>query len=174
MPTKQLIINHSSFETRVALIEDDQLVEVYFDRPHQNQAGIVQNIYKGKIVRILPGIQAAFVNIGHEKAAFLYSGDVVNNQEEVLISQRTYPDISENDFDESFLEKAEKNVTPIEKTLNTGQTVIVQIRKDPLGNKGSRSTMFLSLAGHFLVLIPGFQHVVGYQKKLEMTKNVNN
>ncbi len=136
----ELLINVTPSETRVALVENGVLQEVFIERA--DKRGIVGNVYKGKIVRILPGMQAAFVDIGLERAAFLHAADIIQSQDN------------------------ETNIRPINTLLHDSQTVIVQVVKDPLGSKGARLTMNLTLPARYLVYLPNSQHI-GISQKIE-------
>lgn len=136
---REMLISHDVNETRVALLEDSELVELYIERPKRSVAG---NVYLGKVSDVLPGMQAAFVDIGLEKNAFLYVDEVVA------------PEGLEN------LPKRE-----ISALLKPGQQLMVQVVKDPMGTKGARVTTEITLPGRFLVLMP-FSDFVGVSKKL--------
>jgi len=136
---REMLISHDNNETRVAFLEDAELVELYIERPKRSVAG---NVYWGKVSDVLPGMQAAFVDIGLEKNAFLYVDEVVS------------PEGMEN------LPKRE-----ISQLLKPGQQVMVQVVKDPMGTKGARVTTEVTLPGRFLVLMP-FSEFVGVSKKL--------
>ena len=152
---KRLIINVGLVETRIALLEGERTAELYFES--QSSRGMVGNIYKGKVSRVLPGMQSAFVNIGTDRSAFLYGGDVI---------------------DESYLEKIKNiegsdvdprstvNRTPIEKILREGQEILVQVAKEPLGTKGPRVTMLVTIPGRYLVLMPEFDNI-GISRRIE-------
>jgi len=127
--TNELIINATPYETRVALLEDRVLTELYIERTRDR--GIVGNIYKGKVVKVLPGMQAAFVDIGLEKAAFLYVADVYGRVEEYEEMGLPGEEISSPYFNPS---------TQIEDLLSEGQEILVQVSKEPLGSKGTRIT----------------------------------
>jgi len=142
----ELLINVTPSETRVALVENGVLQEVFIERA--DKRGIVGNVYKGKIVRILPGMQAAFVDIGLERAAFLHAADIIQPQEN------------------------ESNIRPINTLLHDSQTVIVQVVKDPLGSKGARLTMNLTLPARYLVYLPDSQHI-GISQKIENEETRN-
>ncbi|MBF0240788.1 MAG: Rne/Rng family ribonuclease [SAR324 cluster bacterium] len=135
---KDIIINYTPHETRVAIIEDGLLSEIHYER--QKERGIVGNIYKGKVLKVLPGMEAAFVDIGEEKAAFLYVDDVL--PEEAF----------SNDPDVASSSKKEKRV--IEELLQEGQDVLVQVSKGPISTKGARITSHVSLPGRNLVHMP--------------------
>ena len=143
---RQIIISASSRETRVALLEDKRLVELMLDRPDQGR--LVGDVFLGRVEAVLPGIQAAFVDIGVEKAGFLHVSDVVHQDGEP----------SENGRD--------GQTTPIQKLLNKGDRVTVQVTKEPIGTKGPRLTAQVSLAGRFLVYMP-FSSRVGVSRKIE-------
>jgi len=139
--SEEILINVTPQETRVAVVENGVLQEVHIERSRAR--GIVGNIYKGRITRILPGMQAAFVDIGLDRAAFLHASDVYvpgRNGE----GSGTVPAINE--------------------LLHDGQEVVVQVVKDPLGTKGARMTTHLSLAARYLVFMPYSRHIGVSQK----------
>jgi ribonuclease G len=139
----EIIINTSHEETRVALLESGQLAELYIER--KKDTSLVGNIYKGKIVKILPGMQSAFVDIGFEKAAFLHVADVFSSLDYSIFGE---------DIDETI-----PIHLPIEDLLQEGQDVLVQVSKDPIGTKGARVTSYITLPGRYLVLMPGVEHI---------------
>src|SRR6478735_11891538 len=156
-----LVINADGPETRVALIEQGQLVELYIER--RRERGIVGNIYKGRVKRVLPGMQAAFVDIGVEKAAFLYVADV-----------RGAPE----DFKSLFLDSDEPHGTKggknqhharIEDLVKENQEILIQVAKAPIGTKGARSTAYVSLPGRNLVFMPTVNHV-GISRRISSDK----
>jgi len=136
----------------VALLEDSRLVELMFDRPDQNR--LVGDIFLGRVEAVLPGIQAAFVDIGTEKAGFLHASDL---------------DYEEDDEEENGngggRHRARKEV-PIQDLIRQGQEVLVQVTKEPIGTKGPRLTTQISLPGRFLVFMPSSSHV-GVSRKIE-------
>ena len=152
-----LIISAKKHETRVALIENDDLVELYIER--KSERGLVGNIYKGKVVRVLPAMQAAFVNIGLSRTAFLYIRDVYEDLDDIDIETP----------DESAEKPKEKDKRypkgKIEDLLKEGQEVLVQVSKDPIANKGARVTSHISIPGRHLVLVPTMNRV-GVSKKI--------
>ncbi|MCX6112408.1 MAG: Rne/Rng family ribonuclease [Proteobacteria bacterium] len=127
-----LIINDRNYETRVALLENDDLVEIYVERTTDNI--FVGNIYRGVVIKVLPGMQSAFIDIGMEKAAFLYVDDIHRNNEEV-----------------EFEKNPETNISSL---LKEGQHILVQVAKEPIGTKGPRVTTNITLPGRYLVLAP--------------------
>ncbi len=159
--TKELVINTTSHETRVALLENGHIAELYIERVRER--GIVGNIYKGRVIRVLPGMQAAFVDIGLEKAAFLYVADVLDEMKAV---ERF---IDEGEPGEP-LGEGEKSgppaLPPIEDLLQEGQEVLVQVAKEPIGTKGARITSHVSLPGRHLVYMPTVDHV-GISRRIE-------
>ncbi|MGQ9695595.1 MAG: Rne/Rng family ribonuclease [Thermodesulfobacteriota bacterium] len=160
----EILINVNSGETRVALLENGVLVELYIER--NSDQGITGNIYKGRVVRVLPGMQAAFVDIGLEKAAFLYVSDVHHDFEDLEILMQT----REEDGDGYFVEEEEvlDLDTPfqIEDLLHEGQEILVQVSKEPLGSKGARITSHISLPGRHLVLMPMVEQI-GVSRRIE-------
>ena len=143
----ELIINVTPQETRVALLEDRVLAELYVERTKDR--GIVGNIYKGKVVKVLPGMQAAFVDIGLERAAFLYVSDVSGKVE----------DYEEMGFHGEEVTLYFNASSPIEDLLSEGQEIMVQVSKEPLGTKGTRITSHITLPGRFLVFMPTVDHI---------------
>jgi ribonuclease G len=153
----ELIINVRSQETRVALLEDRVLVELYIERTKDR--GIVGNIYKGKVVKVLPGMQAAFVDIGLEKASFLYVTDVYGGME----------DYEEMGFQGEEMTPYFNSSSQIEDLLSEGQEVLVQVSKEPIGTKGTRITSYISLPGRYLVFMPTLDHI-GISRRIKDEK----
>jgi len=143
----EILINATPGETRVAVLEKKQFVEFHLDRARQR--GVASSVVKGRVLRVLPGMQAAFVNVGLEKAAFLYAGDYVENIEAF-----------EGGDDGSGPRRSRRGDAPaIESLLEEGQEIVVQIAKEPIGSKGARITSHISIAGRHLVLTPWSQRV---------------
>jgi ribonuclease G len=155
------LINGNPRETRVAIIEDEQLVELLVDRPDARRS--VGDIYVGKVEAVLPGIQAAFVEIGTEKSAFLHASDLVYPEDEP-----EEPD-EENGEDEDTAEnggrRGRAKGPPIQDVVKKGQEILVQVSKEPISTKGPRVTAQVSLAGRFLVYMP-FASRVGVSRKI--------
>src|SRR5438067_9323082 len=153
-----LVINASGQETRVALIEQGTISEYYLER--KNEKGIVGNIYKGKVVRVLPGMQASFVDIGQEKAAFLYVADVRGSPEDykALFLDDDESREERDDLPRDEMARAAHHAR-IEDLLKEGQDVLVQVAKGPIGTKGARTTSYVSLPGRNLVFMPTVNHV---------------
>jgi ribonuclease G len=147
----ELIINVTFNETRIAFLDNGVLTDFFIER--KNEKGIVGNIYKGKVVRVLPGMDAAFVDIGLDKSAFLYVADIV-------VDTMMY-----EEFDSSIPCPLESNER-IEGVLEEGQEVIVQVSREPIGQKGTRVTSRITLPGRLLVLMPGSGHI-GVSRRIE-------
>ncbi|OQY17593.1 MAG: ribonuclease E/G [Desulfobacteraceae bacterium 4572_35.1] len=158
---KKLVINKTSHETRIALQENGHIAELYIER--NRELGIVGNIYKGRVIRVLPGMQAAFVDIGLEKAGFLYVADVIDQMEAVV----EYVDGGSNSADpDDESSKELPPLPPIEDLLQEGQEILAQIAKEPLGTKGARITSNISLPGRHLVYMPTIDHI-GISRRIE-------
>ncbi|HET9439896.1 MAG TPA: Rne/Rng family ribonuclease [Longimicrobiales bacterium] len=153
---REILISATPHETRVAILEDDILVELMVDRPDAER--IVGDIYLGTVQAVLPGIQAAFIDIGTEKAAFLHASDVGPMSDE------------DEDDEEDDVSRARRErrgiVAPIQDLLEKGQRVLVQVSKEPISTKGPRVTTHISLPGRFLVYMPGSRHL-GVSRKIE-------
>ncbi|MBW2648483.1 MAG: Rne/Rng family ribonuclease [Deltaproteobacteria bacterium] len=157
--SKELIFNCTEYETRIAILEDRVLLNFYVERV--DEGSIAGNIYKGKVVRVLPGIQAAFVNIGLERSTFLYVADIYN--ETSGIDFFTNGDDDPVEYEKG--EYPEQYTHPIEDILREGQEVLVQVSKEPLGTKGARVTTHISLAGRNIVSMPTSYHT-GISRKI--------
>ena len=143
---QDILINWSPQETRVAVIEHGALQELQVERSLER--GLVGNVYLGKVARVLPGMQSAFIDIGLDKAAFLHVADLMSS-------------INSRHADADMPAAAQQ---PIEKQLFEGQAVMVQVLKDPIGTKGARLTAQISIAGRLLVFLPQDNHVGVSQK----------
>lgn len=139
----EILMNVTPAETRVGIVENGMLAEVYIERA--SSRGIVGNIYKGKVVRVLPGMQAAFVDIGLEKAGFIHAADI---------------DSGRNEDGEK---KAQDNISLL---VREGQSLVVQVTKDPISTKGARLTTHMSVPSRYLVYMPNTQHV-GISQRIE-------
>jgi len=146
----ELIINVTFNETRIAFLENGVLVEFFIEKKNDNS--MVGNIYKGKVVRIVPGMDAAFVDIGLEKSAFLYVGDII-------LDKMMYEEYDDSDYPVALNER-------IEGVLEEGQELIVQVSREPIGQKGTRVTSKITLPGRLLVLMPGTEHI-GVSRRIE-------
>src|SRR4051794_24924016 len=170
---REILINANPRETRVAIIEDDQLVELLVDRPEARR--MVGDIYFGRVEAVKAGLQAAFVDIGTEKSAFLHGSDLVSDTDEEP-EEDDEDDSEAGDEDEAADadepkakerrgRRPEKNTAPIEEVLKRGKEIIVQVSKEPISTKGPRVTAQVSLAGRFLVYMP-FASRVGISRKI--------
>ncbi|MBN1944185.1 MAG: Rne/Rng family ribonuclease [Bradymonadales bacterium] len=170
-----LVCNITGQETRAALIENGVLSELFIER--QSEKGIIGNIYLGKVVRVLPGMQAAFVDIGTDKAAFLYATDVLDEHLPIFLAEE-----EELDQQESTARSADQPAAPppqrkarpgfsgrIEELIEEGQEILVQVSKDPIGTKGARITCHISLPGRHLVFMPTVDHV-GLSRRINNEK----
>ena len=155
---KELVVNVTEQETRVALLEDGNIVELFVERG--DDTNINGNIYKGRVQRVLPGMQAAFVDIGLSQAAFIYVDDVQKRQN---LGDKE-PPYTGNSNREALEDGAERQI-PIEELLREGQEIMVQVVKSPIGTKGARVTTYISLPGRYLVLMPNVDHI-GISKRI--------
>ena len=147
MHQQDIIINWSPQETRVAVVEQGAVQEIHVERPLER--GMVGNIYLGKVARVLPGMQSAFIDIGLDRAAFLHVADVWHRPapgESLSAARQAQPQV------------------PIERQIFEGQPLVVQVIKDPLGTKGARLSTQISLAGRLLVFLPQDDHIGVSQK----------
>ncbi len=143
--SEELLVNASPTETRTALVENGSLQEVYIERTQRK--GYVGNIFKGKVVRVLPGMQAAFVDIGLERAGFIHAADIAP-------------------LGADGMEDRNAEVDDIRNIVREGQTLVVQVVKDPIGTKGARLTTHLSVSGRYLVYMPQTRHI-GISTRIE-------
>ncbi len=145
--SEEILINVTPRETRVAIIENGVLQEVFIERA--NKRGLVGNIYKGRVSRILPGMQAAFINIGLSRTAFLHASNITSvvGEEDSSVDRRS-------------------NHEDITQLLNENQEVLVQVIKDPLGSKGARLTMHITVPSRYLVFMPGYS-TAGVSQRIE-------
>ncbi|HTY56738.1 MAG TPA: Rne/Rng family ribonuclease [Candidatus Binataceae bacterium] len=190
---RELLINASPLEVRVALLEDSVLTEFYVERDERR--GLAGNIYKGKVVRVLPGMQAAFVDIGLEKAGFLHVsdfldevnafGEVAEEMDDGEVETEPVNELPPEPEPASLAEgepgaeaqapgpsrrrrrrRRARQRLPIEQQLKRNQEIIVQIAKEPMGTKGARLTSFVSLPGRHLVYMPTTSHL-GVSRRIE-------
>ena len=136
--TIEILVNAAPRETRAAIIESDVLQEIYLERA--SRRGLVSNVYKGRVSRVLPGMQAAFIDIGLERTAFLHAADIANTPS-----------------DDTIVNLAPVNLSPTEdirRLVNPGDDILVQVIKDPMGTKGARLTTFVALPSRYLVYMP--------------------
>jgi ribonuclease G len=155
--SKEMLFNCTEHEVRVAILENHIMSNLYIERAVEKS--IAGNIYIGKVVRVLPGMQAAFVDIGLDKAAFLHVSDTSYdfNELEFLMNDDEIRDPDIIEYERKWYQKEPEY--QIEDMLKEGQEILVQISKDPLGTKGARITTHISLPGRKLVLMPTVQHI---------------
>ena len=149
----EILINATPGETRVAILEKKQFIEFHLERARSKS--VTGSVVKGKVMRVLPGMQAAFVDIGLEKAAFLFAGDYVEDIEEL-----------DDGGDPRQRGRRNRNAPAIDTLVREGQEIVVQIAKEPIGSKGARITSHISVAGRHLVLTPWAQKV-GISRKID-------
>jgi len=148
-PKREIVVASYQKETRVAVLEGGGLQEIFVS--HEDRRSIVGDIYKGRVQNVLPGMEAAFVDIGHNRNALLYVGDI---------------------FVDGNRHRERQDITKI---LKQGQEVVVQVPKDPMGSKGARLTTYISLAGRYLVLLPqvttvGISHKLSEEERARLRK----
>ncbi len=160
---REILINANPRETRVAILEDDQLVELLVDRPDARR--MVGDIYIGRVEAVLPGIQAAFVDIGTEKSAFLHASDVVQSDEDDEEEEEKGRGAGDGAEEAGAADQGRGKGPPIQELLKRGQDIIVQVSKEPISTKGPRVTAQVSLAGRFLVYMPDGTRV-GVSRKI--------
>ena len=157
---REILISATPQESWVALMEDDRLVELMLDRADQGR--LVGDIYLGRVDAVLPGIQAAFVDIGAEKAGFLHVSDLVYDDEDDEDANGEAEDRSAG----NGRRRRSRKLPPIQEQLSRGDTIIVQVTKEPISTKGPRLTAQISLPGRFLVYMPHSTHV-GVSRKID-------
>ncbi|MDX2193479.1 MAG: Rne/Rng family ribonuclease [Gemmatimonadales bacterium] len=175
---REILINGTPRETRVAILEDDRLVELLVDRPDHRRS--VGDIYLGRVDAVLPGIQAAFVDIGLEKSAFLHASDLLEPEDDDEPDAGDEEEAGEGDADEGAEAGGEgkpqgggrrggrsrRALPNVQDVLRKGQVIPVQVTKEPISTKGCRVTAQISLPGRFLVYMP-FASKVGVSRKIE-------
>jgi ribonuclease G len=171
---KEMIISSNGHETRVAILEDDLVAEIFVER--ERNRGVVGNVYKGRVSKVLPGMQSSFVDIGLERDGFLYVSDVVSpadlfdDEEDDDDGQDKGPEKSKRggrgrgESRGAAQVRSERVEGRIEDLLKEGQEILVQVAKEPLGTKGARLTSHVTLPGRFVVLIPTVDHNGGSRK----------
>lgn len=176
MTASEILISRSIGETRVARLENGELTEFLVER--ENDKALLGGIYKGKVSRVLPGMQAAFIDLGLPKTGFLYVDLVVDPQAQVteddidlvVDPEERAQEESEDDAAESEVAppapRKKREGRPIQELLNEGQEIMVQITKEPLGSKGPRLTGYVSLPGRYLVYLPD-STTVGVSRRIE-------
>jgi ribonuclease G len=161
--SKQILIDAAPWETRVAVLEEAALSELHVERGRDRS--VAGNVYKGNVVRVLPGMQAAFVDIGLEKAAFLHVSDLAGPDLVRAIVEEPDEE-SPEELDDAAPPRRRVQFAPIEERLTKGQEILVPVSKEPIGSKGARVTANISLPGRYLVHMPGTDHV-GISRRIE-------
>ena len=170
---KEMIVSSSGHETMVAILEEDLVAEIFVER--ERQRGIAGNVYKGRVSKVLPGMQSSFIDIGLERDGFLYVSEVIDTFEEferlaaddVDDESAAAPDGGDPKASgEARSRDRDKPQSKIEDLLHEGQEILVQVVKEPLGNKGARLTSHVTIPGRFLVFMPTVDHV-GVSRKIE-------
>ncbi len=160
--SEEILINVTPRETRVALVENGMLQELHIERA--TRRGVVGNVYKGRVQRVMPGMQAAFVDIGLDRAAFLHASDILRvppEQPEPSLSAPSMPAPETLDALPSAVPQP-----PISSLVHEGQEIVVQVVKDPIGSKGARLTTQISIPSRYLVLLP-YSRVIGISARIE-------
>jgi ribonuclease G len=156
--SKEIVVNAEENQTRIAIVEDGKLAELYIENPENKRT--IGNIYLGRIRKVMPSIQAAFVDIGQEQDAFLHFSDLSDNLPAILeFLKHDAPKVAKMN-----VEALEDSNSDPSKKLKRGQELLVQITKEPISNKGSRITTSLTMAGRFLVLMPMASHIAVSRK----------
>jgi ribonuclease G len=156
--SSEILINSNPREIRVALMENHQVSEIFIE--HKTNKGIVGNIYRGKVTKVLPGMQVAFVDIGLEKAGFLYVGDIDVIDMLGIEDDIDQPPLHEENDDPFGDKPGRPNIEiKIQDLLKEGQEILVQVAKNPLGTKGARITNYITLPGRYLVYMPTVNHI---------------
>jgi len=159
--TKEMIVSTNGHETMVAILEEDLVAEVFVER--ERQRGVVGNVYKGRVSKVLPGMQSSFIDIGLERDGFLYVAEVIDTLEEFEKLEADEDGGKGRGGRESARARAQQK---IEELLKEGQEILVQVVKEPLGTKGARLTSHVTMAGRFLVFMPTVDHI-GVSRKIE-------
>ena len=160
MPAEEILINDSVHETRVAVVQQGALQELHLERAATH--GLVGNVYLGKVTRVLPGMQSAFVECGLERAAFIHVADLWQARQAATAATGQSATTSTNG----------QHHIPIEKILSEGQSLLVEVLKDPISTKGARLTTQISIAGRLLVYLPHDDHL-GVSQKIESEEERN-
>src|SRR5712664_2850278 len=172
---KEMIVSSNGHETMVAILEDDLVAEVFVER--ERQRGVVGNVYKGRVSKVLPGMQSSFIDVGLERDGFLYVDDVIDTMDEF---DKLAGDDDEDGGKGRSADGSAGSPSPraesrgerdkprpkIEELLREGQEIIVQVVKEPLGTKGARLTSHVTMPGRFLVFMPTVDHI-GVSRKIE-------
>jgi len=161
---KKILINENQWQTRVAIIRDSDLQNVYFSS--HNTKNLEKSFFKGIITKVLPGIQTAFVDIGQERSGFLHISEIDRDMaiEKMVLSDTIYSLDDDNNISENSILK--KSSIDISKILKEGESILVQVSKEPIYEKGAKLTTCFTIPGRFLVLMPNI-HKIGISKKID-------
>jgi ribonuclease G len=164
---KEMIVSSNGHETMVAILEDDLVAEIFVER--ERHRSVVGNVYKGRVSKVLPGMQSSFIDLGLERDGFLYVADVIDTIDE-------FDKLAGDDDEEAGgnggskgrpeRDRQDRPTQKIEELLKEGQEIIVQVVKEPLGTKGARLTSHVTMPGRFLVFMPTVDHI-GVSRKIE-------
>src|SRR5262245_40305636 len=168
---KEMIVSSNGHETMVAILEDDLVAEIFVER--ERHRGVVGNVYKGRVSKVLPGMQSSFIDLGLERDGFLYVADVIDTLVE-------FDKLAGDDDEEGSggaggngngskgreRDRQDRPQQKIEELLKEGQEIVVQVVKEPLGTKGARLTSHVTMPGRFLVFMPTVDHI-GVSRKIE-------
>jgi ribonuclease G len=169
---KEMIVSSNGHETMVAILEDDLVAEIFVER--ERHRGVVGNVYKGRVSKVLPGMQSSFIDLGLERDGFLYVADVIDTLAE-------FDKLAGDEDDDAApassgngsggghrreRDRQDKPLQKIEELLKEGQEIVVQVVKEPLGTKGARLTTHVTMPGRFLVFMPTVDHI-GVSRKID-------
>src|SRR5262245_42898994 len=178
--TKEMIISSNGHETIVAILEDDLVAEVFVER--ERSRGVAGNVYKGRVSKVLPGMQSSFIDLGLERDGFLYVAEVLDTAAEFekLAAEEEAEGRNEAGRDpvkeaareaprngDAKRDREPRPPSKIEDLLREGQEILVQVVKEPLGTKGARLTSHVTMPGRFLVFMPTVDHI-GVSRKIEL------
>src|SRR5262245_44035474 len=155
--SREIVINTTKHESRIAVLDEGQVVELWVERTRQRT--IVGNIYKGRVTKVLPGMQSAFVDLGLERDAFLSVSDVIEDLED-------YDSEHNDELHLDDVPAAPRPEASISDLLREGQEIVVQVSKDTIAGKGARITSHITLPGRFLVYMPTVNHI-GVSRRIE-------
>ncbi len=159
--SEEILVNVTPRETRVAVVENGMLQELHIERGWAR--GVVGNVYKGKVQRVMPGMQAAFVDIGLDRAAFLHAADIIKPASPATAVPQPAAMVDGEALATAALPEPTR---PISELLRDGQEIVVQVVKDPIGGKGARLTTLTSIPSRYLVLLP-YTQVIGVSARIE-------
>lgn len=157
---KRILINKETWQTRVAVLNNEKLQDIYFDT--HNKEDLDRCFFKGRVSKVLPGIQTAFVDIGQQKAGFLHITEI----DRALATEKIVEYLQTDDTREEFTDREIKTSMDIGKIFSEGEEILVQVIKEPIHEKGAKLTTCFTLPGKFLVLMPNIPHL-GVSKKIE-------